>query len=62
MGSSELLHHLENTKFVIIEWHESNKEYDQFIKLIHALGFEVTNSSSNCYDDSKVLLIKNKRF
>ena len=58
---------LENTKFAIIEWHESNKEYDQFIKLIHALGFEVTNSSSNCYeeqenDDSKVLLIKNKRF
>ena len=58
---------LENTKFAIIEWHESNKEYDQFIKLIHTLGFEVKNSSSNCYqeqenDDSKVLLIKNKRF
>jgi FkbM family methyltransferase len=58
---------LENTKFAIIEWHESNKEYDQFIKLINALDFEVTNSSSNCYeeqenDESKVLLIKNKRF
>jgi hypothetical protein len=58
---------LENTKFAIIEWHESNKEYDQFIELIHALDFEVTNSSSYCYeeqenDGSKVLLIKNKRF
>jgi FkbM family methyltransferase len=58
---------LENTKFAIIEWHESNKEYDQFLKLIQALGFEVTNSSSYCYeeqenDGSKVLLIKNKRF
>ena len=58
---------LENTKFAIIEWHESNKEYDQFIELIHALDFEVTNSSSYCYeeqenDSSKVLLIKNKRF
>jgi len=58
---------LENTKFAIIEWHESNKEYDQFIKLIHTLDFEITNSSSNYYEDqenarSRVLLIKNKRF
>ena len=58
---------LENTKFAIIEWHKNNKDYSQFIELIRELDFEVTNSSSNCYeeqesDDSKVLLIKNKRF
>ena len=58
---------LEKTKFAIIEWHQSNKDYNQFIELIHELDFVVTNTSSNYDEDqendvSKVLLIKNKRF
>ena len=58
---------LKKTKFVVIEWHEGQGEFDKFVNQISGLGFSIIKSSQEASGQSiasstVLLLIKNNRF
>jgi FkbM family methyltransferase len=58
---------LKKTKFVVIEWHEEQGEFDKFVNQISGLGFSIIKSSQVASSQPKgnstgLLLIKNNRF
>ena len=58
---------LKKTKFVVIEWHEEQGEFDKFVNQISGLGFSIIKSSQFVSSQPKgnstgLLLLKNNRF